>query len=263
MPWRVVICWACLILAQRVMADEPTRCVQEELRRRNLYFGEIDGRFNPELRGALRRYQERKNLAVTGEIDGDTARSLNVPEAIAPRPTDPPWPDIPILKSDAAREASAATAESPATLSPPSAAPSPPPPAESPAGVQNLTPNELTRLVEDYLRDAQSDDVELQVRYYAFPVRYFDHGPVDRSFVMRDTADYLKRWPSRSYRLTGPVTFVANPAGDEIEVQFPISFTVRNAKHDVHGRTTNFWTLRSQKSGELKIIAIREQRLRD
>ena len=265
MKWCILLsCASLLVLAQRVAADEPTRCVQEELRRRNLYFGEIDGRSNNELRGALRRYQERKSLQVTGEIDEDTARSLNVTGPIAPpRVAREQWPDVAVLRSDEARaHIDTETAAAP-SVSEAAAADAPPAPADSPVGLQEINPEQITKLVESYLRDAETDDTNLQVSYYMFPVRYFDHGEVDRDFVVRDTSNYVKRWPTRSYHLTGPVTCLANAKGDEIEVQFPISFSVKNAKHDVRGRTANFWTLKAENGGELKIVAIREQRMRD
>ena len=54
----------CLIVAisGTLRADETVRQVQEELRKRNLYFGNIDGQESPELAGALKRYQKRKGL---------------------------------------------------------------------------------------------------------------------------------------------------------------------------------------------------------
>ena len=54
-------------------ADETIRQVQEELRKRNLYFGNIDGQNTTVLAEALKRYQARKGFAVTGKVDSDTA----------------------------------------------------------------------------------------------------------------------------------------------------------------------------------------------
>jgi hypothetical protein len=41
-----------------------------------------------------------------------------------------------------------------------------------------------------------------------------------------------------------------------------MSFRVRNKKHAASGRTKNFWTIRAE-GDDLKIVAIREQRLRE
>jgi hypothetical protein len=120
--------------------------------------------------------------------------------------------------------------------------------------------------VQDYLRDAETQDVPKQVNYYAFPVRYFDHGTVSQEFVTGDTSNYVKRWPERKYTLVGPVNFFASGKEGETEIEFTISFQLRNptrtAKNRALGRTKNWWTVRTE-GEELKIVAIREERLRE
>lgn len=262
---RVLLACGLLVFAQTLCADELTRCVQEELRRRNLYFGDIDGRMNSELQGALRRYQTRKNLGATGEITEETAQSLNVPAAVTK--TVAHWPDMPVLRSDIARELPGAEQKKLEEASLPQSAAAespPPPPAEAPRGLQNISPEQVTKLVERYLRDAEGDDVDLQVGYYGFPVEYFDHGAVDRDFVADDTRAYLKRWPTRHYQLTEPISSQATANGEELNIEFTIVFSVRNSKTSVQGKTRNFWTLRAEKDGQNPhIVKIREQRLRD
>ncbi|MFL6539271.1 MAG: peptidoglycan-binding protein, partial [Chthoniobacterales bacterium] len=56
---RFIACLLLLFSTAQIYADEQVRQVQEELRRRNLYFGDIDGTPTPELENALRRYQAR------------------------------------------------------------------------------------------------------------------------------------------------------------------------------------------------------------
>jgi hypothetical protein len=116
--------------------------------------------------------------------------------------------------------------------------------------------------VTDYLRDAETDDVAAQVKYFAYPILYFDHGSVDEEFVLKDVRNYLKRWPQRKYTLSQPVTFFADGREGETNVEFLIAYDVRNASHAASGRTRNWWTLRAE-GDELKIVAIREQRLRE
>ena len=107
-------------------ADDTMRSVQEELRKRNLYFGEVDGMPSPQVAAALRRYQQRKGFAATGQADATTLHSLNLeapalaavpapslppndtPAAIAATtttlpPSVSPWPNLPVLHSDEAR----------------------------------------------------------------------------------------------------------------------------------------------------------------
>jgi len=257
-------CFAWIALGHPLYADEKVRQVQEELRKRNLYFGNVDGQVTPELTGAVKRYQTRKGFEVTGIVDPETSASLHIPTAITASKPQPDWPNLPILRSDSARslpEPQRIALEKEAELNP-DPSPTPPPPAESPAPAQDLTPDRVKKFVEDYLRDAETADVPAQVRYFAFPVQYFDHGTVQQDFVARDTGNYVKRWPERKYLLDGPVSFFAGGKDAETVVEFPISFSVRNKKHAVTGRTQNFWTIRSE-GEDLKIVAIREQRLRE
>src|ERR1041384_5313032 len=87
-----------LSLPAAARADETVRQVQEELRKRNLYFGNIDGQNTAVLADALKRYQARKGFAVTGTVDPDTATSLHV--QVTPVVASAPLPDMPVLKSD-------------------------------------------------------------------------------------------------------------------------------------------------------------------
>jgi len=261
-----IIVLVALPLSAVARADETVRQVQEELRKRNLYFGNIDGQTSPVLVDALKRYQARKGFAVTGKVDRDTATSLHVETTTVA--TVAALPDVPVLKSDTAsalpesqRLALQREAEEKPDLTP-----TPPPPAESPAPGQDLSPERVNKFVEDYLRDAESTDVAKQVNYYAFPVRYFDHGNVSQEFVTKDTSNYVKRWPERKYTLTGPVNFFASDNEAETNVEFTIAFELhspeRSSKNKAVGRTKNWWTLRGN-GDDLKIVAIREARIRE
>ncbi|HSV63691.1 MAG TPA: peptidoglycan-binding domain-containing protein [Chthoniobacterales bacterium] len=254
-----------LPLSGMARADETVRQVQEELRKRNLYFGNIDGQDSAVLTDALKHYQARKGFAVTGRVDADTATSLHVQTTVAAAA---PLPDMPVLKSD---EASALSESQRLALQreaeeKPDLTPTPAPPAESPAPGQDLVPERVNRFVQDYLRDAEAPDVPKQVNYYAFPVRYFDHGNVSQDFVTKDTSNYVKRWPERKYTLTGPVSFFAAGNEGETNVEFTVAFELgspsRPTKNKAVGKTRNWWTLRG-KGDELKIVAIREARIRE
>jgi peptidoglycan hydrolase-like protein with peptidoglycan-binding domain len=50
--------------------------VQAELARRGYYRGSVDGVLGPESRDAIRSFQARNGLPVTGRIDGDLVRAL-------------------------------------------------------------------------------------------------------------------------------------------------------------------------------------------
>jgi len=253
-------------LAGRARADETVRQIQEELRKRNLYFGNIDGQSSVVLTDALKRYQSRKGFAVTGKVDRDTATSLHIEATTVAAAA--PLPNVPVLKSDTASalpESQRLALEREAEEKP-DLTPSPPAPAESPAAGQDLTPERVTKFVQDYLRDGEGPDVPKQVNYYAFPVRYFDHGDVSQEFVTKDTTNYVKRWPERKYTLMGPVAFFASDNKDETNVEFTIAFELhsrtRSARNKAVGKTKNWWTLRPN-GNELKIVAIKEARVRE
>src|SRR5438105_12154185 len=71
-----------LALAESVCADDNVRAVQEKLRDGGFYSGEIDGAYSSQLAAALTRYQIRKGLAVTGQLDIDTSDALGAKPAV-------------------------------------------------------------------------------------------------------------------------------------------------------------------------------------
>ena len=115
------------------LGEEQVRALQEELRRRNIYFGDVDGRKTPELDAAVKRYQARKGFKAGGGDDRETMRSLGlVPRA----PDEPPpkelnWPEEPVLKSDTRIDipAEAARISAETGVAPEIIAPEEPPPA--------------------------------------------------------------------------------------------------------------------------------------
>jgi Putative peptidoglycan binding domain len=71
-----------IAVAGSVSADDNVREVQEQLRDGGFYSGEIDGAYSSELSAALTRYQIRKGLAVTGQLDVDTSNALGAKPAV-------------------------------------------------------------------------------------------------------------------------------------------------------------------------------------
>lgn len=256
-------CILLVLTATAAFADEEVRQVQEELRKRNLYFGDINGQATPDLANALKRYQARKGFPPTGSIDEVTATSLNVERRSVGAAT-MPLPDMPVLKSDRAPELpdEQRIALQREAEENPDGVPTPPPPAEAPSASQDLTPQRVTRLVEDYLRDAETSDIAAQTRYFAYPLTYFRHGQKGPAFVEKDVRDYINRWPDRKYTLLQPVRFLASVHEGETIVEFPITYTVRRGKYEGTGKTKNTWIIRPE-GEELKIVAIQEQRLRE
>src|SRR5438046_489136 len=69
----VALCVVC-----SVRADQTTQSVQQALADQGFYYGNVTGEKSAETTAAIRRYQIRNGLQVTGEINPETLRSLNV-----------------------------------------------------------------------------------------------------------------------------------------------------------------------------------------
>ncbi|MBA3273420.1 MAG: hypothetical protein H0T11_06055 [Chthoniobacterales bacterium] len=154
----------------------------------------------------MKRHQTRKGFLAT-------ASSLNVQVTLGVSTSQTPLPDVPVL-NDSARELPepqrlAIESQAEANFE---TAPSPVPPAEQPSAAQSVAPDEVKRLVDQYLRDGEGDNVDAQTAYFAYPVEYFDHGVVGADFVRKDVANYVKRWPERKYELTSRLPLLPPPA---------------------------------------------------
>ena len=68
----------CMLLPFLASADDVTRSVQEALRSRKLYYGEVDGVQGAETTEAVRRFQEKRGFDPTGALDETTLRALGV-----------------------------------------------------------------------------------------------------------------------------------------------------------------------------------------
>src|SRR6478672_13784380 len=60
-----------------VRADQGIRSLQQTLKDQGFYYGAVTGDKNSETTAAIRRYQIRNGLQVTGEINEETLRSVN------------------------------------------------------------------------------------------------------------------------------------------------------------------------------------------
>jgi|ERR1051326_6524832 peptidoglycan hydrolase-like protein with peptidoglycan-binding domain len=79
-----------LYLIEGVFADEQIRRVQEELRKRHLYYGNVTGEITPALTMSIAHYQEKKGFARTGRLDYETCASLGILK-IGPQPGPTPF----------------------------------------------------------------------------------------------------------------------------------------------------------------------------
>ena len=91
---------AALFLAS---ADQGIESAQQKLKDEGFYYGEINGEKDADTTAAIRRYQIRNGLQITGELDSETQRSLGVASTTTPAPTRPsatPLPDTSDLRAE-------------------------------------------------------------------------------------------------------------------------------------------------------------------
>lgn len=65
-----------LCTATLAYADESVRSLQETLKHQGLYYGAVTGQKSAETTAAIRRYQIRQGLQITGELNEETLHSL-------------------------------------------------------------------------------------------------------------------------------------------------------------------------------------------
>ena len=80
----VVIFMGSIMLTQ---ADQLVESVQQALKDEGFYYGEVNGDTNANLTAAIRRYQIRNGLEVSGELNDETLRSLGFKSSGSSRPT--------------------------------------------------------------------------------------------------------------------------------------------------------------------------------
>lgn len=235
-----------LLSGGTLRADDTTRQAQEELRKRNLYFGDINGRATPDFCAALAAYQQRKGFTPTGTLNDETLVSFGLR---APETFPAAWPDVPVLKSDSALLS---------TLIPP-----PPVPLALPAPAGQPGPDQdLARLfVERYLLASQANDPPAEAQFYAARCEYFKAGLVDRAFVERDIARYNAGWPNRYFALDGPVRVSPGDRRGRVVVKAVYRFNVMARKYSVHGKIESTYTLEGDQPEDWRIVRITEKRI--
>lgn len=227
-------------------ANEETRQVQEELRKRHLFFREIDGRPSAEFALAIKRYQQRMGFAQTGVADEMTLYSLGIGEPAAPAEGAATLPDIPVLKSDAGV---------------PETKMSPPPTPTKAQNAGDVAKAEIRTFLRRYFDACESANPDDELNFYAERVEYFDHGAVDRSYIRNELAVYDQRWPIRKYSLGDSLRVVRS--GNNTVAKIRVAFEVANTEHSrsARGRTDNTFNL-AKRGDSLEIVSVKEARVR-
>src|SRR5215470_7632484 len=81
-----------LFVLSSVRADQTTQSVQQALKDQGFYYGNVTGDKGAETTAAIRRYQIRNGLQVSGDINPEILRSLNLNanSASLPQPASKP-----------------------------------------------------------------------------------------------------------------------------------------------------------------------------
>ncbi len=138
---------------EALAADGPIRAVQQALKKDQFLFEEPSGKMDDATHAALKRFQIRRGLAVTGEIDTATLQALDSrppgstpPEKVNPQPRrrrrSPSIPKATVEEDRQYLEHLVASGEGrpePGTPREFSKAPPPPAPAETPASLEQGT----------------------------------------------------------------------------------------------------------------------------
>ena len=75
---KTLLLLSCAMMAGSLWADDLTRAIQQRLKDQGFYYGEVDGQGGDETSAAIRRYQIRYGLRVTGQLNDETLHALHL-----------------------------------------------------------------------------------------------------------------------------------------------------------------------------------------
>jgi hypothetical protein len=283
----------CVGLSTLEAADNATRTLQRALAERGFYTApQPSGVMDEKTTAALKRFQIRQGLNVSGQADADTLKALAIP---APGKTVPAQNKMSsvrersqqLVTSDreflAAVDTMEKTAAHPQRV--PEAHPAPrslPPVAEPPRDdsdrklertsdrqpevssaqdepATTVREADAIAFVHDYIQAAHGPSPAAEVAHYASEVDYFDHGKVSRAFIGKDQARYYARWPQRDFKLLGEPK-VDRTSVNGATVRFRVAYRLIGKGENAAGRTEEVVRLRRDGSA-LRIVGIRERKL--
>jgi peptidoglycan hydrolase-like protein with peptidoglycan-binding domain len=204
------------------LADSTTESAQQKLKDGGFYYGDINGKQDADTTAAIRRYQIRNGLQITGDLNAETLRSLglNSKPASTPaaRPQHTPGPTPPDYVEPAPAPRTTPLPHPP-TNDDYENAPEPPPPHVTTANIFGGTPYEAAppQVQQDIIARAQM--ILMRRGYYRDPIDGL-YGPA-MNFALRNYQARFGLEPSGRFdvetlaslsllpdqRLTGPRRF--------------------------------------------------------
>jgi hypothetical protein len=127
-----------------------------------------------------------------------------------------------------------------------------------PTGDLSPSKQEITALVEHLLNLNEKKDLGSIMSHYADQVDYYDRGVVDRDYIRKDMGYYFRNWEKVRSTLDGNIVLIVTEQQNERIVKFVSSFSVRNSKKSITGKTENIW--RVQKIGnQIRIAGVKQR----
>ena len=88
-----------LLSVAPLRADDKVADVQQILKDQGFYYGAINGQKDTDTSAAIRRYQIRNGLQITGDLNDETLKSLHSAPAATPAPVAPSTPNRAIVQA--------------------------------------------------------------------------------------------------------------------------------------------------------------------
>ena len=230
-----------------VNADAQIAAVQRALKSHVLYLGDVTGEIDDATAAAITRFQARRGLEVTGELNEETLRALGLevappsPAATTERPE--PWRALREQDKEFLKQLNSA----------------PPTETEGKALDADLL-DQIRDFVAGFVVVGIDENVEAELQFYAPEANYYDSGVVSKDFIRRDIRRYNQKWPTRQYWLVGDIRVLNDPQEDPVEVQYRIRYIVKNQQQESTGTAIKTVKLQKTSSG-FEITSVREETL--
>jgi peptidoglycan hydrolase-like protein with peptidoglycan-binding domain len=92
-----------------IRADQLVERVQQALKDQGFYYGQVTGEMNANVTAAIRRYQIRSGLQVSGQLNAETLQSLGLDSSAAARPVTKAAPPAPAATATPSDQSQAST----------------------------------------------------------------------------------------------------------------------------------------------------------
>jgi peptidoglycan hydrolase-like protein with peptidoglycan-binding domain len=182
-----------LVPVGALFADPVVESVQQALKDEGFYYGEVTGTKDADTGAAIRRYQIRNGLQITGELNDETLKSLGVDSsgkraAVTAAPTEAPKPpEPPVTKAPLKKEPEPEPEEADQPTNPMTGQPFPEPqrPNRPPPNAEGFVPGSAAENFAGTPFEAAPPDVQRNVMVSAQNVlaqRGLYHGAIDGIF---------------------------------------------------------------------------------